>query len=127
MNSRRTPRVLVWLSFLACVVWGATWLMGAPAAERALAELDQHRLEAFFSKLAKTPPDIQSFVVHRRMAFPGVWYYEGQSHTASSAVSDHVHKSLVLWYGLGATVAWQDKEWFPGRSARVGHLAGTGY
>jgi len=96
--------------------------MGAPATEQALAELDQRRLEA----LAKAPPNIQTFVVERRMAFPGVWYYEGRSHTATGAISDHVHRSLVLWYGLGATVAWQDKEWFPGRSARMRRLAETG-
>jgi hypothetical protein len=129
MNGRRALRALLWMVGAVSVVWACTWLVGASPAQRALADLDQHRLDAFFSRTARgqSLPRIEAFVVDHGVALPAVWYYEGRSHTSAGAVSDHVHKSLVLWYGVGATVAWQDKEWFPGGAARMRSLAETGY
>jgi hypothetical protein len=92
--------------------------------------LDQRRSEAFATYLKSELPSrwkIDGFITNRRLAFPAVWYYEGCSRTADGPVSDHVRRSLVVWYGVGATVAWEDKEWFPGSAARLRTLAETGH
>ena len=129
MNGRLVRRALLWVGAVACVLWSVTWLVGAPSTLRALGDLDQQRLDALFSKVAtsQSPPRIERFVVEYGMALPAVWYYEGQSRTSAGAVSDHVHRSLVLWYGVGSSVVWQDKEWLPGSAAKMRHLAEAGH
>jgi hypothetical protein len=97
---------------------------------QALMDLDQRRLDAFAARLdSGRPPGwkIDGFVTYRRIPLPAIWYYEGCSRTADGPVSDHVRTSLVVWYATGATVVWEDKEWFPGRPARLRRLADTGY
>ena len=92
--------------------------------------LDQRRLEAYATHLkAELPPrwKIDGFVSSRRFIFPAVWYYEGCGRTADGPISDHVRRSLVVWYGVGAIVAWEDNLWFPGSPARMRTLAETGY
>ena len=129
IGARLAP-VVAALSVVTLMVWGVTWLAGAGRAEEALMELDQRRIDAHAARLAPSTPSewkIVRYVVGRRVAWPGVWYYEGMSYTVDGPISDHTPRSLVLWYGVGATVAWQDKEWFPDRAARMRELAETGY
>ena len=92
--------------------------------------LDQRRGDAIATHLRVPRPStwtIARYAVQRRVPLPGVSYYEGQSHVAEGPVSDHVPRSIVLWYGFGAIVVWQDKLSFPGSVARMRSLAETGY
>jgi hypothetical protein len=116
------------------VLYGLTWLLGARAAERALMELDQVRLGVAAARWgapvgAPLPPEllIEGFETTHRLTLPLLVYCEGQSFTRSGPIADTVKPSLVLWYGVSATVLWQSKEWLPGRRSRIRQLAETGY
>jgi hypothetical protein len=96
--------------------------------------LDQARLGAAAARWgvplgAPLPPEmvIERFEMSHRVTLPLLLYCEGQSSTRSGYIADTVKPSLVLWYGLSATVVWQSKEWFPGRPSRIRQLAETGY
>jgi hypothetical protein len=69
----------------------------------------------------------QRFVATHRVILPALIYCEGQSYTKAGPIADTIKPSLVLWYGISSAVLWQNKEWLPGRSARLRELAETGY
>ena len=115
-------------------IYALTWLLGPAAAERALLDLDRARLRAAAASWgvpseSPMPPEltVERFVALHHVTFPLLLYYEGQSYTRNGPIADTVKPSLVVWYGVSATVVWQSKEWFPGRSSRIRQLAETGY
>ena len=123
-------RVLTWLALGLGVLWLANWAAGGRASEKALLDLDQRRVDAHATALGAGRPSawkVQRLVVLRRIPLPGFSYYRGQSHVASGPISCGAPRSVVLWYGVGATVAWQDHEWFPGRQAVIDAEAKSGY
>jgi hypothetical protein len=127
-------RTLVVFAGLA-VPYGLTLLLGVRAAERALLNLDQARVTAtavvrWGVPLGAPLPSelvIERFETTHWVALPLLVYCEGQSYTRNGPVADTIKPSLVLWYGVSASVIWQSKEWLPGRSSRIQQLAETGY
>ena len=97
------------------VIYGLTWLVGLPAARRSLLAFDRSLIRALEDGV-DPPPEfrIERFVSKRWVVLPFLLYNEGQSYTQRGPISCNTEKkSLLLWYGLGAVLVWQDKEWFP--------------
>lgn len=110
------------------ILWTGNWAFGGGACEQALRDLEQHFLDAYSSKLGVAPSAyrVGTYRVARRVALPGFSYYEGQPVVGGTDVSCADRTSIVVWYGIGATVAWHDRVWFPDRPAVWNRFASTG-
>jgi hypothetical protein len=106
----------------------ANWLLGGAASEKALRDLDQHLLDAYASKLGSADEAwrVNGFAVEQRIPLPVLSFYRGQSLVANREISCASRRSIVAWYGAGATVAWQNGVWFPNRAAVLQRFAVTG-
>jgi len=125
---QRRPRVALSCLGVLAALWLANGVAGGPPSEKALRRLDQRLLQAHSAALQNIPaPRVNGFAVERRIPMPLFSYYEGQSLVAGTEVSCAARKSVVLWYGLGAVVAWQDGAWFPDRSRVVKRYVETGH
>lgn len=131
--SRQRRRALFLVAAVG-LLYGLTWLLGVPSADKAIQALDQARLRVAgerwgVPKSAALPSElaIQRFLATHRVVLPALIYCEGQSYTHAGPIADTVKPSLVFWYGASSVVLWQSKEWLPGRSTRLRQLAETGY
>ncbi len=110
-------------------MFGANALIGAPSSEAALRAFDQHLIDAWTTdKVAdlRFSPKVDGFVVHRRVPLALFTYYHGQSTVDQREISCASRRSVVLWYGFGATLVWQDGMWFPDRPSVHRRFAETG-
>ena len=124
---RRLTRALILLAALACLL-AANWILGGPASENALRAFDQRLIDAFFGQRAGVPvPQVNGFTVLRRLPLPAVSYYEGQSLVRGREISCAERRSVVLWYGVGAVLLWQDGLWLPDRESTARRYAETGH
>jgi hypothetical protein len=125
---RRRPRVALSCLGVLAALWGANALAGGGPTEKALRDLDQRLLQAYADAHGSVPaPRVDGFSVERRIPMPVFSYYEGQSLVAGAEVSCAARKSVVLWYGTGAAIVWQDGVWFPDRSRVVTRFVETGH
>lgn len=125
--TRRVALVAVAASLVAAF-WASNWAFGGDACEQALRDLEQHFLDAYSAKLGVAPSAhrVGAYRVARRVALPGFSYYEGQPVVGGTDVSCADRTSIVVWYGIGATVAWHDRVWFPDRPTVWKRFASTG-
>lgn len=107
----------------------ANGLLGESAAERALQDFDQHVLDAWASKLHLPPGTmkVNGFTTDWRIPLPGFSISRGQSLVARKELSCASRTSVVVWYGVGATVAWQEGVWFPDRTEVHQRVASSGH
>ena len=114
---------------LTLALFGANALFGGRSSEEALRQFDQNRLHAYYARL-RVPqgdlPKVDGFVVEERIPLPGFSYYLGQSLVGGSRISCVSRRSVVLWYGPGAVLVWQDGLWLPDRPGAHQRFAVTG-
>jgi hypothetical protein len=111
------------------VLFGANVLLGASSSEAALRAFDQHLFDAWTAKVApnmRFSTKVGGFVVHRRVPVVLFTYYDGQSTVDQREISCASRRSVVLWYGVDATLVWQDGLWFPDRPTVHRRFAETG-
>lgn len=88
-----------------------TWAWGGSASNAAL-----HRLYQRYVDRGPVPGEVEGVVEHRRVPLPLLQYYETQgTFDGGKPLGCPSQRSLVLWYGVGARVLWQE-----------GHLLPTG-
>ena len=108
----------------------ANALFGGSASERAIRAFDQNLIDAWTANLGADParfPRVDGFSVERRVPILVFTYYYGQSLVNRRDISCASRHSVVIWYGLGASLVWQDGLWFPDRTVNHERFAKTGF
>ncbi|HVE72227.1 MAG TPA: hypothetical protein VNI54_12730 [Thermoanaerobaculia bacterium] len=125
--TKRKMAVVAGATLLALFVSNA--LAGGPASEQALRAFDQNLMDAWGAKVGADPrifPRVDGFLVERRVPVALFTYYYGQVLVAGRESSCASRHSVVVWYGFGASLVWQDGLWFPDRTSTHQRFAETG-
>ena len=133
-KSARASRLRI-AGVVGLVCWTATWVLGSPAAERAIVKVDQRVLDAYYDSLplspaqqASTPRDlVEGFTVERKVVLPGLLYYTGQTQVRNAPISCDIPRRVVAWYGFGAIVLLRGNTWFPDTDKAVARVVASGF